>query len=271
MSNPASILIPHRNSHEAIELCIESIRKYTTYPYTITVWDDASDVKSNIRYLRQVHDRGWIELIEGKERLGHGGVLNRFFNSRTIETKYAVLLDDDIQIKAGGWLRELVDLAESDPMTIACVDYRDKDYFPFGFIAGIYKFWFGLINMDAYEDGMHVDWRPWDADRRQEPYKTEFSGLYTSKFRRKMEAGKWRELGFNPNLIKCDPGTALYLKIKYDNPRSYKALPLIDSIRNKYYHWLHTTLYRSAGTPRGDIKKHCDRMKKELEQLRKGG
>ena len=81
----ASVLISNHNNFEMIELCIESVRKFTDYPHKIIVYDDASayvqDGKKlpnehDLNYLRACRDKGWITLIEGEKQIHHGGALN---------------------------------------------------------------------------------------------------------------------------------------------------------------------------------------------------
>jgi len=48
-----SILISNYNSFETIQLCIESIRKYTDYPHKIVVYDDCSTNEMDVAYLNE--------------------------------------------------------------------------------------------------------------------------------------------------------------------------------------------------------------------------
>jgi glycosyltransferase involved in cell wall biosynthesis len=112
------ILISNFNSGEAIELCIESIRKFTAYPHTITVRDDGTWTKpmpevglvngyGDLDYLRAARDRGWIKLIDGQRRLMHGSSLNVLLDQ--CQADLAMIIDCDIQVLSPGWLEEMVE------------------------------------------------------------------------------------------------------------------------------------------------------------------
>lgn len=122
------ILITNFNSGDAIELCIESVRRFTKYPHTITVRDDASWATPrladgmpmpylDIEYLRAIKDKGWINLIEGKERIGHGRGLSILLDQ--CRADLAMILDCDIEILADGWLELMV--AEQERTSAAMV------------------------------------------------------------------------------------------------------------------------------------------------------
>ena len=87
-----SILISNLNSFEAIQLCVESVRKHTKYPdYKIIVYDDTSWNKVDLAYLRIARNQGWLKLIEGETRVGHGGSVNALLEA--CNTDLAMILD----------------------------------------------------------------------------------------------------------------------------------------------------------------------------------
>lgn len=226
-----SILISNYNSFEAIQLCLESVRKHTHYPHKIIVCNDLCVNGVDDGYLRECRDRGWIELYEAEKQLTHGGCLNVLVNE-LCDTDYAAILDCDVQIRGDGWLKELVAEAEKDPMTLAVVDYKHEGVNPFGYRTGFYTFWFGLLNMRAYRDGMQVDWMLERADRRREPYRTLFSFL----------DGIPKAPTFDENLVLNDPGSKLWLKVMFDNPKGYKVVYVPPEIRAKYRHFGHISM-----------------------------
>jgi len=246
-----SILISNYNSFEAIQLAIESIRKHTHYPdYRVIVYNDYCINGIDSDYLKGCLEKGWIhELYEGDIQQTHGGSLNILINEKC-KTDYAAIIDCDIVIREDGWLEDLINGAERATNTLAVVDYKDKGYaFDGSFRTGMYLFWFGLLNMVAYHDGMEIDWRLSVSDRREEPYLSEFASLYPpeknaywlEQFRR----GSWpysRIEDCPRDNVVHDPGAKLYLKAKYENPKGYRVVPLPACVRRKYYHFEHISM-----------------------------
>ena len=229
-----SILIPNYNSFEAIQLCIESIRKNTHYPHKIIVYNDRCLNGIDSEYLKACLEKGWIdELYSGNVQQTHGGSLNILINDKC-KTDYAAIIDCDIWIKQDGWLEDLINEAEKDPMTLAVVDYKDGGYaFDGGYRTAIYLFWFGLINMQNYNDGMKTDWMLSVEDRRKEPYLSEFAAIYppgeNEYFMNLFKAGHFpfKTIEDIPkDRVVNDPGSQFYIKAKYSNPKGYKAVPL---------------------------------------------
>lgn len=147
------ILITNFNSGDTIALCIESIRKFTSYPHTITVRDDASwttprpedglfEPYNDIEYLRACRERGWVKLIEGERRISHGPGLGILLDQCTADL--AMVLDCDIQLLRDGWLDLMV--AEQERAGAAMV--ADLEYFPDDNIH--LQSWFFMMDMRQY-------------------------------------------------------------------------------------------------------------------------
>lgn len=245
-----SILISNYNSFEAVQLCIESIRKYTRYPNRIIVYNDRCINGVDSVYLKGCLEKGWIhELYAGDVQQTHGGSLNILINDKC-KTDYAAIIDCDIWIKQDRWLEDLINEIEKDPMTLAVVDYKAGGYaFDGGYRTAFYLFWFGLINMQNYNDGMKVDWMLSVEDRRKAPYTSEFAGLYPP------EKNDYFMMLFNKGHLPIktveewprdrvvnDPGAQLYVKVKYDNPKGYKVVPLPNQTRRKFHHFEHISM-----------------------------
>lgn len=254
-----SILIANWNSYQAIELCIESIRHYTTYPnYNIIVYDDCSDNEADLRYLREKQKQGWLELIEGKERLRHGGSLNILINE-SCKADLAMIMDCDIQILSKGWLANMVELVSQDEKIIAAtncfgIQRRGKSCL----LAPFAAFWFGMVNMKAYRDGMQVDWQN-----------------VRIKDKAKIQEILGNDPGFNFdefNELAVDVGCKLLLKVRQSNPKGYyfiKELP--EYIESSYHHYRQISCFSKV--EREDIKEIMDtqfaKIKRELEKLRR--
>ena len=245
-----SVLIPNYNSFEAICLCIESIRRHTAYPHRVIVYNDRCINGVDSAYLRDCLAKGWIdELYEGDVQQTHGGSLNILINEKC-KTDYAAIIDCDIVIRGDGWLEDLIAEAEKDPKIIAVVDYKDGGYaFDGGYRTAIYLFWFGLINMQNYNDGMRVDWMLSVEDRTKEPYHSEFAAIYPPEtnnyFMTLFKGGHFpfrRIEDWPRDRVVNDPGSQLYVKAKYDNPKGYRVVPLPPQVRQKFYHFEHISM-----------------------------
>ena len=226
-----SVLISNYNTFEAIQLCVESVRRYTQYPHKIIVCNDKCINGIDDIYLRECRDKGWLELYESDKHLTHGGSLNVLINE-LCDTDYAAVLDSDVQIMAKGWLADLIAIAEKDPKALIISDYKHEGINPYGYRTGFYTLWFGLLNMNAYRDGMKVDWMFEQAYRQGWPYKDLFSYL----------SGIPKPETFNEDLVFNDPGSKLWLKVNYDNPKGYKAVYVPDALRAKYRHYGHISM-----------------------------
>jgi len=245
-----TILIPNYNSFEAVQLCIESIRRHTAYPHRIIVYNDRCINGVDSAYLHDCLSKGWIhELYEGDVQQTHGGSLNILINEKC-KTDYAAIIDCDIVIREDGWLEDLIAEAEKNPKTVAVVDFKDKGYaFDGGYRTGIYLFWFGLLNMNAYRDGMQVNWMLSVEDRTKEPYLSMFSDLYPPEtndyFQMIFKRGNmpFKTMADWPRArVVNDPGSQLYVKVAHDNPKGYVVMPLPEQARRKFHHFEHISM-----------------------------
>lgn len=226
------ILVSNYNSGPAIELCIESVRRYTPEgAYRLVVFHDRCRHGIDSRYLHLVRDKGWIELHESEKQIGHGAVLNRLIND-ICRTERAVVLDCDIQILRPGWLQEGLSLLAPDVLGIcderSLPGITDEGYFP-----GFYQAWFLFLNMAAYRDMGGVDWRFTYEDATRWPYPTLYAGL----------GGVPKSPRFRENRSCEDPGSRLWMRAKYFNPRGYRMLPVPLTLREKYRHFGHMAFF----------------------------
>jgi len=270
MSKSVSILIPNYNSFEAIQLCIESIRRYTLYPHKIIVSDDICKNGIDDIYLAECERKGWIELYSSRKQRTHGGNLNFLINEKC-DADYAMIMDCDVYIKDSGWLRDLVTEIEKDPKTFAVVGFHSGGLSPVGYQAPFYTFWFGLINMAIYQDGMQIDWMFRDKDRREEPFRQEFQDMYPPE--KHKEFPIFNSEQFDENTVHMDPGSWPYFKIKYDNPKGYIVVPVPEQVRQKFHHWGHVSMigiqypFHSEAT-RQKRKALFEGINRELRKLR---
>lgn len=228
MTDSLSILISNYNSYEAIQLCIESVRRYSPPDIKIIVYNDDCFNGIDDKYLREGRDKGWIELHENLtgQLITHGGSLNKLVNE-ICRTDYAIVMDNDIQIKARSWIDDMFSYMKDG--VLAVCDWRHECINNEGYVAGFYRFWLGLINMTAYRDGMQVDWMFERTERNKPPYDKMFLCL----------DGIPKPAGFNENLVQLDPGSKLWVKVFYDNPKGYRVVHLPLSMKSKFYHHGH--------------------------------
>lgn len=275
-----TIVIANRDSYEAIQVTIESIRKFTSYPYQIIVYDDNSKNGIDLPYLREcakADDFTLIESLSG-DSLWHGGALNVLLNTGVVDTDYAMVIDCDVLIKGYRWLEHFIKIVETDKSIIAVVDEKKKGYTWVGYRTPIYHFWFGFINMIAYRDGMVTDWDNDVVDRRDEPFKTIFADLYPPQ-----ENEYWQEMvslkkilpeQFKENFVSNDVGAKLWLTVNYRNKNGYRVEPLTPILRSCYEHFGHASIIGAMGHSDStsydaqQSRKKFDRIKRELQKLR---
>ena len=203
-----TILVSNYNSFEALQLCIESIQRYTKYLHEILVYDDCSTNDIDQSYLCHVRDKGWIKLILGEKRLNHGGALNVLLEN--CETDVAMILDNDIQILAPGWLGETIGLINDDVLLMCGIEKDYKSGIPS--YPDWFQTWFLALNMKAYKDKMEVDWRR-----------------------------------VSDNGMSIPVGAKLHMKLKTKNPKGYKFKSAIPpNIQRKYRHFAHVSCIATA-------------------------
>jgi len=103
-----NIIIVTWNAVDYTKACIESIRKYTSYPYLLTVVDNGS-TDGTLEYLRSEHE---VNLIANKENLGYGQAIVQGYEFRP--TPLICVMNNDVVVSPG-WLESLVSIAKKDP------------------------------------------------------------------------------------------------------------------------------------------------------------
>lgn len=259
MNPSVDILVTNRNTREAIQLCVESVRFYTEPgTYRLVVYDDASTNNIDIPYLREKRDAGWLTLIEGRECVLHGGALNILVND-ICDSRYAVIIDSDVEILHREWLPRLVEMVSGDDKAIAAVNClgvmpRNME----NLVAPFGEWWFGILDMRSYRDGMETDWRPIILRERDE-----FDALPNAA---KLPVDKLESYIFDVGCKLCD-------KVLHDNPKGYRILsPLPMHIKETFRHYGQVSGLAEDEAP--GIKQYImsvmSRMGESLERLRHG-
>lgn len=266
------ILVPNFDGREALELCIESIAAHTSEAHRVIVYDDASPNEKDREYLAWARGRGWVEhIIVGREHTGHGTALNALIDAST--APYAVIIDNDIQILRKGWLSGLLGLVSDPKVLIGCTEKPNPGYCSRGYRPGMFLLWFGILNMKAYRDGMAVDWSLSEARRADEPWQSFFVSLYPPQdnavFRHLM-ATQWEyRVDFDAEKVIFDPGSVLWCKMRYQNPKKYLHRELTPNVLASFGHWGHGQMWlepEQAETKRG--KELRTTIRAELAKLR---
>jgi glycosyltransferase involved in cell wall biosynthesis len=267
------ILIPNFQGREALELCLESIARHTPEPHRVIVYDDGSTAPEDAEYLRRAFGVGTArKVIKGGVHRGHGHALNVLTAHATSE--YAAVIDNDVQILRTGWLFELLALA-ADPRVLAVCDWKDNvGYCSRGYRPGMFLFWFGLLNMSAYRDGMQTNWAREDARRSDEPWRSLFAPYYPPEdnveWRRLRETQSWYS-DFDRDAVIFDPGAALWAKMRYENPKGYQARPLTAALRASFRHWGHAQSWLDpANVNAPQARAMRAQINAELKRLREG-
>ena len=204
-----SVLMSNFNSHEAVQLAVESVRRYTLYPdYRLIVYDDRSTNDVDVPYLREAKRRGLItELIEGKRRSSHGAALNVLMG--TCETDLAMVLDCDVEIIREGWLKNMVDCVNDSTLAVLGIEDNYPNKKPS--LPSWFQSWFMLWNMAAYRDGMEADWRT-------------------------------ASVQYGGASVFCPTGGRIWLNQQQANPRRYAFVPLPKSVKRKFRHVAHISV-----------------------------
>ncbi len=142
--NIVSIIIPCFNELKFTKMCINSILKYTSYPFELIVIDNGSSDGTG-KYFKTLKNRLAVgarssirafKPIISKRNLGVSGALNR--GIYISEGKYVCYLNNDVIVTIN-WLEGLVSCAESDKKTgiVGCASNNViNDYGLFPAIAG---------------------------------------------------------------------------------------------------------------------------------------
>jgi len=204
-----SILMSNFNSCEAVQLAVESVRRYTSYPdYRLVVYDDCSTNSVDVEYLREAKRKGWVtELIEGKRRSSHGSALNVLMCG--CKTDLAMVLDCDVEITGEGWLRDMVACVNDSTLAVLGIEDNYPNKRPS--LPSWFQSWFMLWNMAAYRDGMEADW----------------------------QTGSVRYRGVS---VFSPTGGRIWLNQQQSNPKRYAFVPLPASVKCKFRHVAHISV-----------------------------
>jgi len=102
-----SIIVPVYNQLEYTKLCVESIQRYTSFPYELIFVDNGSTDGTD-KYLKTIPK---AKIITNSTNYGFAKACNQ--GIRIASGDYILLLNNDVVVTEG-WLRRMVRCAESD-------------------------------------------------------------------------------------------------------------------------------------------------------------
>ena len=103
----ASLLIPTRDGLDILRRCIESVYEKTRYPaFEIVIVDNDSRDPDTLRYLEELQAAGRARIVRYPHKFNYSAINN--LAAREARGEVLVLLNNDVEIIAPGWLEELV-------------------------------------------------------------------------------------------------------------------------------------------------------------------
>ena len=105
-----SIIIPTRDLVELLQPCVKSILQETSYPnFELVVIDNGSREAATLRFLDAIATDSRVRVLQRDEEFHYGRLNN--FGVRSVESEFVGLLNNDLTIIQGDWLREMVSQA----------------------------------------------------------------------------------------------------------------------------------------------------------------
>lgn len=106
-----SIVIPNKDHTRDLALCIDSIRKRTTYSdYEIIIVENNSETEEIREYYGLLEKIPNISVVEWKEKFNYSAINN--FGVSYATGEYVILLNNDIEIITPDWIQEMLMFAQ---------------------------------------------------------------------------------------------------------------------------------------------------------------
>jgi glycosyltransferase involved in cell wall biosynthesis len=105
-----SLVVPTRNAHALVRMCLESILGKTTYPnYEVLLVDNGSDEPASLAYFRELSSHPRVRVIRDDREFNYSALNNAAIGQARGEL--VGLVNNDIEVITPGWLEEMVGLA----------------------------------------------------------------------------------------------------------------------------------------------------------------
>ncbi|NQW94749.1 MAG: glycosyltransferase family 2 protein [Polaromonas sp.] len=120
-----TLIIPTRDGHDILKICIESIITRTTYPhYEILIVDNQSTCSKTLAYLGKLNAAGTAKIIPYDHAFNYSAINN--FAAGHAQGTLLGLINNDVEVISADWLTEMVSHAVRPQ--IGCVGA--KLYYP---------------------------------------------------------------------------------------------------------------------------------------------
>ncbi|HRQ56875.1 MAG TPA: glycosyltransferase family 2 protein [Azoarcus taiwanensis] len=121
-----SLIIPTRNGHELIRMCLQSLLRLTDYPaYEILVIDNGSDDPATLAYLDKIQSDSRVRVIRDERPFNFSALNNAAVSAARGE--FVALVNNDIEVTEPGWLAELVSTASQPGVGVVGARLRYPD------------------------------------------------------------------------------------------------------------------------------------------------
>lgn len=122
-----SLIIPTRDKVELLSMCIESILRNTDYEnYEILVVDNQSREAATLDYLADIESEPKVRVLRYDAAFNFSAINN--FAARQAQGGVLGLINNDIEVKDAGWLREMVAHACREGVgAVGCMLYYPND------------------------------------------------------------------------------------------------------------------------------------------------
>jgi GT2 family glycosyltransferase len=102
-----SVIVPTRNRAKLLERCMDGVLRQTDYPtLEVLIVDNGSDEQAALDLLRRLSADGRVRVLLDDAPFNYSALNNRAAHEATGEI--LLLLNNDIEVRDGGWLREMV-------------------------------------------------------------------------------------------------------------------------------------------------------------------
>lgn len=138
--NPkVSILIPNKDYISTLKVCLNSIKKLTTYKnYEIIIIENNSEEEETFNFYKKIDGKDNIKVIYFPEKeFNYSKIIN--FGVRNSTGEYIVQLNNDTELRTPNWLEEMLMYAQREDVGAVGVElfYPDNTIQHAGIIIGI--------------------------------------------------------------------------------------------------------------------------------------
>lgn len=110
--NPlVSIIVPTRNKKEVLEVCVKSVLQKTSYTnYELVIVDNQSNEPETLAYFKELKKSPKITILSYDKPFNFAAINN--FAAKKVKGEYIVLLNNDTEVIAPGWLEAMLEHAQ---------------------------------------------------------------------------------------------------------------------------------------------------------------